>query len=122
MISTKSAPFLDQTRNRRNWTSVRTMRETFTVNLLHGLHARPCALLVKTLRPFRCQVEVQANGQLANGHSIMGLMALAAGDKTEITFVVTGSEAPEVLAAIRHLFETRFEDAYHQPLIQSQSR
>jgi phosphotransferase system HPr (HPr) family protein len=98
------------------------MRETFTVDLLHGLHARPCALLVKTLRPFQCEVEVHANGHIANGHSIMGLMALAAADKTPVTFIVTGDRAPETMAAIRHLFETHFEDAYGRPLIQSRSK
>jgi phosphocarrier protein HPr len=94
----------------------RTMSQSFVLNLDHGLHARPCALLVKTLRPFRCKVEVHANGHQANGHSIMGLMALAAADRTKMSFLLTGEDAPEALAAISHLFETRFEDAYIQRL------
>jgi phosphotransferase system HPr-like phosphotransfer protein len=52
----------------------------------------------------------------------MGLMALAAAEKTPITFVVSGSQAPQAMAAIRHLFKTRFEDALHPPLVQSHSR
>ncbi len=92
--------------NRRS--ADRTMRQTFTVNLKHGLHARPCAQLVKTLRPFRSRVEVQANGQQANGNSIMGLMALAAGPKCKLTFTISGQDAPEAMAAVSQLFETEF--------------
>ncbi len=89
-----------------------TVRQTFIVNVRNGLHARPCALLVKTLRPFRCRAEVEANGEKANGQSIMGLMVLAAGYGTPITFTLTGEDAGQAMAAVSRLFDTRFEDAY----------
>ncbi len=92
--------------NRRN--GGRMLRQTFVVNLKHGLHARPCAQLVKTLRPFRSQVQVHANGQEANGNSIMGLMALAAGPKCRLTFTISGQDAPEAMAAVSDLFEREF--------------
>ncbi len=91
---------------------VRRMRQTFVVNVQNGLHARPCALLVKTLQPFASKVEVEANGERASGHSIMGLMALAAGYGTEITFTITGKDAAEAMAAVGHVFATHFERAY----------
>jgi phosphocarrier protein HPr len=91
------------------------MRETFVINLEHGLHARPCALLVKTLRPFACEVTVEANGERASGHSIMSLMALAAGHGTAATFTMAGPDAPAAMAAVSHLFETRFAEAYRTP-------
>ncbi len=97
----------------RERTDFRTMSQTFVVELEHGLHARPCALLVKILRPFKCDVVVEANGERANGHSIMGLMALAARHGTGVTFTLTGLDAPVAMAAVSHLFETRFADAYH---------
>ena len=93
--------------------NLRTMSETFVVNLKHGLHARPCALMVKTLRPFKCEVVVEANGERASGHSIMSLMALAAGPGTAITFRMTGLDAPVAMAAVSRLFQTHFADAYH---------
>ncbi len=93
--------------------NVRRMSETFVVNLEHGLHARPCALLAKTLRPFKCDVMVEANGEQASGHSIMGLMALAAGFGTPVTFTMTGLDAPVAMAAVNHLFDTHFVEAYH---------
>ena len=89
-----------------------TARQSFVVNIELGLHARPCALLVKTLRPFRSDVLVEANGEEASGHSIMGLMMLAAGLGSVITITITGEDAPQAMAAIGRLFVTRFADAY----------
>lgn len=91
------------------------VRRTFVVNLEHGLHARPCAALVKALRPFESQVEVKANGELASGHSVMGLMILAAGWGSKITFTISGKDAHQTMAAVDHLFDTNFEEAYAQP-------
>lgn len=90
------------------WTADRPLRQTFIVKLKHGLHARPCAQLVKVLRPFRSRVDVQANGQDANGHSIMGLMALAAGHDSRLTFTISGTDAPQAMTAVSRLFETDF--------------
>ena len=88
------------------------MRRSFVVNLEHGLHARPCALLIKRLKPFRAEVLVEANREQASGHSIMGLMALAAGLGSSVTFTISGPDAPEAMLAVEHLFETQFAEAY----------
>ncbi len=96
----------------RQRANTRTLCESFVVDLEHGLHARPCALLVKTLRPFKCEVVVEANGHRAAGQSIMGLMALAAGHGTVIRFTITGLDAPAAMVAVSHLFDTHFVEAY----------
>lgn len=93
-------------------TDASALRQAFVLKNRNGLHARPCALLVRTLRPFQCQIEVRANSEVANGRSIMGLMALAAGYEMEITFIISGKDSAKAMAAVRHLFETRFEEAY----------
>ena len=93
-------------------TNVPTLYQTFAVNLENGLHARPCALLVKTLRPFHCRVDVEAKGALASGHSIMSLMVLAASYQTKVTFIMTGEDAAQALTAVQRLFYTHFEDVY----------
>ena len=97
---------------RFNRVDAQRVRRSFVVNIEHGLHARPCALLVKTLEPFRSDVLVEANGERVSGHSILGLMMLAAGFGSVITFSMTGEDAPEAMAAIGRLFATRFADAY----------
>lgn len=97
---------------RFNQMDAQRVRRSFVVNIEHGLHARPCALLVKTLQPFRSDVLVEANGEQVSGHSIMGLMMLAAGFGSVITFIMTGEDAPQAMAAIGRLFVTRFAEAY----------
>lgn len=90
----------------------RTLRQTFTMTNRHGMHARPCALLVKALRPYACKVEVAAGGTVVNGQSLLGLMSLAVGFGSRLTFRITGGEAARGMAAVQQLFETRFEEAY----------
>lgn len=119
MRNIKPATALNQ--RRRLTAPAKKLQEVFVVNLEHGLHARPCALLVKTLRPFRSDVEVQLGDQKANGQSIMGVMALAACNKSALAFTITGPDAPEAMEAVRRLFETGFEDAYHTPIVHSLS-
>lgn len=92
-----------------------TLRQTFIMANRHGLHARPCALLVKTLRPFACQVEVESDGMIANANSLLGLMSLAAGFESKLTFIISGGAAARAMAAVQRLFETQFEEAYAVP-------
>lgn len=88
------------------------LRQTFAMTNPNGMHARPCALLAKTLRPFGCEARVEANGSIASGKSILGLMALAAGFGSKLTFSINGSDATQAMAAVHRLFETQFEEAY----------
>ena len=88
------------------------LQRTFVLRNRNGLHARPCALLISTLRPFQCEIEVQVNDQSANGGSILGLMALAAGYGSKMTFSIAGEQAAEAMAAVKHLFDTSFMEAY----------
>jgi len=92
-------------------TVVQRVRRTFAVSIEHGLHLRPCALLVRAVQPYRSTVEVEAGAEKASGKSILGLMALAAGYGSEITFTMAGEDAFQAMAAVRHLFDTRFEVA-----------
>lgn len=95
--------------------TARTQRRAFVVNLEHGLHARPCALLVKTLGPFRSEVLVEANGVRVSGRSVLGLMMLAAYRGSTVTFTMTGEDAPAAMAAVAWLFATGFSGAYALP-------
>jgi phosphotransferase system HPr (HPr) family protein len=88
------------------------LRQTFTINNPNGLHARPCALLIKTLRPFRCEIRVECKGQSANADSILGLMSLAAACGSKLTFSIIGGEAAQAIIALHGLFDTNFGDAY----------
>jgi len=75
-----------------------------------GLHARAAARFVKTVDRFDATVKVFSRGQEVSGHSIMGLMMLAAGTGTVIRIVCEGPQAQEVLDAVRTLIADRFDE------------
>ena len=89
-----------------------TLRRSFLMTNRNGLHARPCALLVKALRPFACEVRIEHDDAIASGNSILGLMALAAGFESKLRFTITGPEAACAMVAVQRLFDTEFEEAY----------
>ena len=101
-----------QTETRRTLPGSQELSRTFVVNLVHGLHARPCAMLVKVLQPYCVAVEVECNGEQSSGKSILGLMALGAGHGSSITFRVSGEDALRAMADLERLFASNFESAY----------
>ncbi|MQX35728.1 HPr family phosphocarrier protein [Roseospira navarrensis] len=75
-----------------------------------GLHARAAARFVKTVERFNASVKVFSRGQEVSGHSIMGLMMLAAGPGTVIRIVCDGAQARDVLEALQALIADRFDE------------
>ena len=86
-------------------------RKIEVINKL-GLHARACAILVKTVTKFNSRVELQAGGpscdQSCDGKSIMGLMMLAATQGTHISVTTEGDDADAAMDQIVALFANRF--------------
>ncbi len=85
---------------------------TFVYTNFRGMHARPAALLVKSLADFKCSVMAQCNGEKANAKSILGLLCLAVGCQSKVTFTATGPDAPEAMLVIESLFQQQFDEAY----------
>ena len=73
-----------------------------------GLHARACALFVKTASKFKCEVMVSRDGLEVNGKSIMGVMMLAAEAGSTILVKTHGPDEDAALAAIRELVDGKF--------------
>ena len=73
-----------------------------------GLHARACALFVKTAARFQSNILVSRDDLEVNGKSIMGVMMLAAEQGSSIEVTTTGPQAEESLAAITALVEAGF--------------
>jgi len=73
-----------------------------------GLHARAAARFVKTVERFDASVSVFSRGQEVSGHSIMGLMMLAAGPGTDVRVVCRGPQATEALSALESLIAGHF--------------
>jgi phosphocarrier protein HPr len=73
-----------------------------------GLHARACALFVKTAARFRSQVLVSRDDLEVNGKSIMGVMMLAAEEGATIKVRAEGEDEREALAALEELVNGKF--------------
>jgi len=92
------------------------LRQTFVVGE-NGLHARPCALLIKTLQCFGSSVEVEAHGVKASARSILSLLALGVGPGAQVAVCVSGEDAAQAMAAVRRLFDTGFQEAYRPAVL-----
>lgn len=73
-----------------------------------GLHARAAASFVKAIEDLDAEVEVERLGQTVGGHSIMGLMMLAAAKGTTIKISATGNEAEKAIKNLTDLVNNKF--------------
>ena len=82
-------------------------KEVEIVNEL-GLHARAATKFVQTANKFKCDVDVEKDGQVVNGKSIMGVLMLVAAKGTSIVIRARGADAEPCVAAIADLVAGRF--------------
>ena len=82
--------------------------KNFVIKNKLGLHARPAALLVQTANRFKCEIEIEKDGEKVNGKSIMGIMTLAAGVGTPITVYTSGEDAKQAMEEISKLILNNF--------------
>ena len=77
-----------------------------------GLHARPCALLVKTASKFESKITIQniKSKKSSSAKSIMGLLTLDVNYGSKIKIVADGKDAREALEEIKRLAKNKFEE------------
>ena len=73
-----------------------------------GLHARACALFVKTAARFKSHVLVSRDDLEVNGKSIMGVMMLAAEEGSTIKVRAEGADAEAAVQALQALVGGKF--------------
>jgi len=73
-----------------------------------GLHARACALFVKTAARYKAQVFVSRDDLEVNGKSIMGVMMLAAEEGSMIKVRADGEDETAAVAALKELVDGKF--------------
>jgi phosphocarrier protein len=73
-----------------------------------GLHARACALFVKTSSRFKAEITVARDDLVVNGKSIMGVMMLAAEEGATIVVRAEGPDEGDAVAALRELVDGKF--------------
>ncbi len=75
-----------------------------------GLHLRPAGMFVKCAGQFDSKIEVIKSDERAGGESVLDLVALGAGQGTELLIEATGHDAQAALAALTELFERGFAE------------
>ena len=73
-----------------------------------GLHARACALFVKTAARFKSDILVSRDDLEVNGKSIMGVMMLAAEEGSTIRVRADGPDEDAAIGALRELVNGKF--------------
>jgi phosphocarrier protein HPr len=76
-----------------------------------GLHARAATLFVQVTSKFDAEVVVSKDGRDVNGKSIMGVLTLVASRGSEIQVRAEGTDATEMVAALRELVANGFGEA-----------
>jgi multiphosphoryl transfer protein len=75
-------------------------RRTLTLTHAGGLHARPAARAREAVRGFEARVEVRHGERRAAIESVVGLLALGAGEGATIELVGTGRDAQQAVEAV----------------------
>ena len=73
-----------------------------------GLHARAAARFVQAAGRFRSRIEVSREGQIADGKSILGLLALLARQGARLSIGAEGPDEQEALRSLCDLVAARF--------------
>lgn len=94
--------------HKKKETSAGAMAREFTILNQYGIHARPAALLVKTLSRFQADITIQKGAAKVSGKSIMGLMTLEAGRGSVIRVSAEGQDAEQAIEEIHRLVEQKF--------------
>jgi phosphotransferase system HPr (HPr) family protein len=87
----------------------KTARKSVIVTNPAGLHARPCAAIVKTAKRFKSKVEIHKNKETIDAANILDLMTLCAVQGTELLLTAKGPDAEEALTALAEEFEKQYE-------------
>ena len=80
----------------------------YTIINALGLHARAAAQLVKVANRYTCEVELECEGQVVNGKSIMGVLMLAAAQGMQVKVKCKGDGAQSCLDEIAALILNKF--------------
>ena len=75
----------------------------------YGMHVRPAGLFAKCASRFDADVEVEKDGNVVSGKSIMALMTLEAVCGTTLKVTATGAQAAEALDELAALVQRKFD-------------
>jgi phosphocarrier protein len=73
-----------------------------------GLHARAAAKLTHLAGGFQSEIWISRSGRRVNAKSIMGVMMLAAGQRSTVLIEADGPDADQAIAALTKLIAEKF--------------
>ena len=73
-----------------------------------GLHARAAAKLTHLAGGFQSEIWISRSGRRVNAKSIMGVMMLAAGQRSTVLIEAEGPDAEQAIAALVKLIADKF--------------
>jgi phosphocarrier protein len=82
---------------------------TFVIHNLHGLHARPSAILVKTIKQFESRITVEnldAESRIVDAKNLMRVVSLGVKNGHRLRFSAEGKDAHSALKAIGEAIES----------------
>ncbi|HEY3359734.1 MAG TPA: HPr family phosphocarrier protein [Polyangia bacterium] len=85
-----------------------TVEQSFVIRNELGMHARAATRFVQIANRYRSDVDVEKDGQVVNGKSIMGVLMLVAAQGTKITVRTRGEDAKDALASLAELINNKF--------------
>ena len=85
------------------------LTKELTLQNKYGMHVRPAGLFAKIASRFNADVEVEKDGNVVSGKSIMALMTLEAVCGTTLRVTASGPQAREVLNELEALVSRKFD-------------
>ena len=85
------------------------LTKELTLKNKYGMHVRPAGLFAKIASRFNADVEVEKDGNVVSGKSIMALMTLEAVCGTTLKVTASGPQAKEVLDELEALVSRKFD-------------
>lgn len=86
-----------------------TMTREMELKNKYGLHVRPAGLFAKIASRFDADVQVEKDGNVVSGKSIMALMTLEAVCGTRLIVTAEGPQAQEALDELEALVARKFD-------------
>lgn len=87
-----------------------TAEVTITLTNDIGLHARPAAMVARTMTTMDATVTIHFNNTSADARSVLALMALGARGGDQIRVTATGPQAAEALTTLQTMATNNFGD------------
>jgi len=85
------------------------MTREFVLLNKYGMHVRPAGLFAKVASRFNAEVDVEKDGSVVSGKSIMALMTLEAACGTKLRVTASGPQGREVLDELEALVARKFD-------------